>query len=127
MATASSVSKTILPEAFTGPNDIESYSTHFELLAELQNWKRTARKTEFFFALFRLLPYPSKGFKRLLTVPSQRLLNLLSYDETVKVFQIHYIEKPVVFRGRLERRAQQAGGKLTDLLGELQHLTNLRT
>ena len=38
---ASSVSKVFLPEAFMGPNEFESYLTHFELLAELQNWKRT--------------------------------------------------------------------------------------
>ena len=31
----------LLPEAFTGSNDLESYVTHFELLAELQKRKRT--------------------------------------------------------------------------------------
>ena len=41
MATASSVSKILLPEAFTGSNYFENYITLFELLAELQNWKRT--------------------------------------------------------------------------------------
>ena len=31
----------LLPEAFTGSNDLESYVTHFELLAVLQKCKRT--------------------------------------------------------------------------------------
>ena len=39
MATGSN-SRILLLEAFTGPNDLESYVTHFELLAELQKWKR---------------------------------------------------------------------------------------
>ena len=34
----------LLPEAFTGSNDLESYVTHFELLAELQKWRRTELK-----------------------------------------------------------------------------------
>ena len=38
MMAAGSVSKMLLPEAFTGFNDFESYLTHFELLAELQKW-----------------------------------------------------------------------------------------
>ena len=37
MAVVSSVSKELLPEAFTGSNDFESYLTHVELLADLQN------------------------------------------------------------------------------------------
>ena len=39
--TTGSVSKMLLPEAFTGSNDFESYLTHFGLLAEPQKWKRT--------------------------------------------------------------------------------------
>ena len=39
MATGST-SRLLLPEAFTGSNDLESYVTHFELLAELQKWRR---------------------------------------------------------------------------------------
>ena len=35
MATGST-SRMLLPEAFTGSNYLESYVTHFELLAELQ-------------------------------------------------------------------------------------------
>ena len=31
----------LLYEAFTSSNDLEGYLTHFELLAELQKWKRT--------------------------------------------------------------------------------------
>ena len=34
-------SRMLLPEAFTGSNNLESYVTHFELLAELQKWRRT--------------------------------------------------------------------------------------
>ena len=45
-----------------------------------------------------------------------------SYDETVKAFRQHYNEKPIVFRGRLARRVQQPGEKLTDLFGDLQTL-----
>ena len=33
-------SKTLLPEPFPGPNDFESYVTHFELLSQLQKWQR---------------------------------------------------------------------------------------
>ena len=36
-----STSRMLLPEAFTGSNGLEGYVTLFELLAELQNWKRT--------------------------------------------------------------------------------------
>ena len=39
--TTGSTSRMLLPEAFTGSNDSESYMTHFELLAELQKWRRT--------------------------------------------------------------------------------------
>ena len=31
----------LLPEAFTGSNDLESYVTNIELLEELKKWKRT--------------------------------------------------------------------------------------
>ena len=47
-----------------------------------------------------------------------------SYDETVKAFQNHYSEKLVVFRGRLLRRFQHQGEKLTDFLGDLKHLAH---
>ena len=40
MATGSN-SRMLLPETFPGSNDLETYVTHFELLAELQKWKRT--------------------------------------------------------------------------------------
>ena len=45
-----------------------------------------------------------------------------SYDETVKTFRQHYNEKPVIFRGRLARRFQQPGEKITDFLSDLQIL-----
>ena len=40
----------------------------------------------------------------------------------LKAFRRHYNEKPVVFRGRLVRRVQQPGEKLTDFLGDFQTL-----
>ena len=88
MATASSVSKILLPEAFTGSNDFENYLTHFELLAELQNWKRTVRgiKTDerpHYFAL--RLQKSAIEFYRTLSEATRN-----SYDETVKAFQRHY-------------------------------------
>ena len=43
-----------------------------------------------------------------------------SYDETVKAYRQHYNQKPVVFRGRLTRRVQHPGEKLTDFLDVLQ-------
>ena len=46
MALACSVSNMLLAGAFTLNNDFESYLTQFELLAELQNWKRTLGGTE---------------------------------------------------------------------------------
>ena len=48
--------------------------------------------------------------------------NRKSYNETLKAFRQHYNEKTVVFRGRLARRVQKPGEKLTDFLGELQTL-----
>ena len=40
MATGST-SRMLIPEAFTGSNDSESYVTHFELIAELPKGKRS--------------------------------------------------------------------------------------
>ena len=48
--------------------------------------------------------------------------NRKSFNETVKAFRQHYNEKFVVFRGRLARKVQQPGEKLTNFLGELQIL-----
>ena len=45
-----------------------------------------------------------------------------NYDDFVKVFREHNSEKPAIFRGRLARRVQQPGEKLTDLLGDLKEL-----
>ena len=39
--TTGSTSRMLLPEALTSSNDFESYVTHFELIAELQKWKKT--------------------------------------------------------------------------------------
>ena len=125
---AGSVSKMLLPEAFTGSNDFESYLTHFELLAELQIWKRTepasssgaAREIDerpHYFAL--RLQKSAIEFHR--TLP-QNVRG--SYDETVKAFRNHYSEKPIVFRGRLARRVQHPGEKLTDFLGDLKHVAH---
>ena len=122
MATGST-SRMLLLEAFTGSNDLESYMTHFELLAELQKWKRTegdpAREVDerpHYFAL--RLQKSAIEFCR--TLPHSTREN---YDECVKAFQEHYGKKPVVFRGRLARHVQQPGEKLTDFLGDLKQLT----
>ena len=117
-------SKTLLPEPFTGSNDFESYITHFELLSQLQKWQRketvNGAETEIaerrhYFAL--RLQKSAIDFYRTLSEDTRK-----SYDETVKAFRQHYNEKPVVFRGRLARRVQQRGDKLTDFLGDLQTL-----
>ena len=42
MATGST-SRVLLLEAVTFSNDLESYATHFVLLAEIQHWKRTEK------------------------------------------------------------------------------------
>ncbi len=110
----------LLPEPFTGSNDLEAYITHLELLATLQKRKRTEKQQEVaerphYFA-FRL----QKGavdYNKTLPEATQR-----NYDELVKSSQTHYIEKPQVFRGRLAKRVQQRGEKLTGSLGELQKL-----
>ena len=118
MATGST-SRMLLPEAFTGSNDLESYVTHFQLLAELQKGRRTegdpAREVDerpHYFAL-RLQKSAIEFYR---TLPQATREN---YDECVKAFREHYSEKPVVFRGRLARRVQQPGEKLTDFLGDL--------
>ena len=68
---ASATSKFLLPEPFTGSNDLESYITHFELLAHLQKWKpMEGTGTDF----YRTLPEATRK----------------SYDETVKAFRKHY-------------------------------------
>ena len=87
----------LLPAAFTGSKDLENYVMHFELLAELQKWKKTegdpASKVDeqpHYFALrlqksaielYRTLPQATREY----------------YDECVKTFREHYSEKPVVF------------------------------
>ena len=115
-------SKRLLPEPFTVSNDFEIYITHFELLSQPQKWQRketgNGAETEIderphHFALrFQKLAI---DFYRTLSEDTRK-----SYDETVKSFRQHYNEKPVVFRGRLARRVQQPGEKLTDFLGDLQ-------
>ena len=117
-------SKTLLPEQFTGSNDFESYVTHFELLSQLQKWQRketvNGAETEIderpnYFAL--RLRKSAIDFYRTFSEDTRK-----NYDETIKVFRQYYNEKPVVFRGRLARRVQQPGEKLTDFLGDLQIL-----
>ena len=85
MATGST-SRMLLPEAFTGSNDLESYVTHFELLAELQKWKRTeadpAREVNERPQCFALrLQKPATEFYR--TLPQATREN---YDDCVKAF-----------------------------------------
>ena len=121
---ATGTSKMLLPEPFTGSNDIDSYITHFELLANLQNWVRTETREgkdvqtddlPHYFA-FRLQK-SAIDFYRTLTDAQKA-----SYDELKKAFGTHCTEKPVVFRGRLARRTQSPGENLTDFLGNLQGL-----
>ena len=121
---ATGTSKTLLPELFTGSNDIESCLIHFELLANLRNWVRTETcegndvqidDRPHYFAL--RLQKSAIDFNRTLTDSHKA-----SYDELLKAFRTHYTEKPVVFPGRLARRTQSPGEKLTDFLGKLQGL-----
>ena len=104
---ASSVSKILMPGAFIGPNDFESYLTYFELLAKQQNWKRTVRSH--YFAL-RLQKSAIEFYQTL----SEATRN--SYAETVTAFQWQHSEKLVVFRRRQARRVQQSKEKLTNFL-----------
>ena len=85
MATGST-SEMLLPEALTGLNELESYVTHFELLAELQKLKTTEGhpahqidERPHYFAL--RLQKSAIEFHR--TSPQATREN---YDETVKVF-----------------------------------------
>ena len=117
-----STSRMLLPEAFSRSNGLESYMTHFELLAGLQKWKRTegdwAREVDerpHYFAL--RLQKSAIEFHR--TLPRARRED---YAKCVKAFLKHYSEKPVVFRGQLVCRVQQPGGKMTDFLGDLKQL-----
>ena len=121
---ATGTSKMLLPEPFTGSNDIESYITHFELLANLQNWRRTVTREgnevevddrPHYFAL--RLQKSAIDFYRTLTDEQKG-----NYENLKQAFRTHYTEKPVVFRGRLARRVQHPGEKLTDFLGDLQCL-----
>ena len=118
---ATGTSKMLLPEPFTGSNDIESYITHFELLANLQNWVTTETREgndvqiddrPHSFAL--RLQKSAINFYRTLTDAQKA-----SYDELKKAFRTHYIEKPVVFRGGL-RGGRKARGR--NFLGDLQGL-----
>ena len=76
----------LLPEAFTGSNDLESYVTHFELLAELQKWKRTeggpAREVDErpHYSAIRLQKSAIEFYRNL---PQSTREN---YDDCVKVF-----------------------------------------
>ena len=115
-------SKTLLSEPFTGSNEFENYITHFELLSQLQKCQRketvNGAETEIderpqFFAL--RLQKSAIDFYCTLSEDTRK-----SYDETINAFRQHYNEKPVVFRGRLARRVQQPGEKLTDFLGDVQ-------
>ena len=121
---ATGTSKMLLPEPFTGSNDIESFIPHFELLANLRNCVRTKTREgndvqiddrPHYFAL--RLQKSAIDYYRTLS-DTQRA----SYDELKKAFRTQYTEKLVVFRGRLARRTQSPGEKLTGFLGDLQGL-----
>ena len=116
-------SKTLLPEPFTRSNEFERYTTHFELLSQLQKWQRketvNGAETEIderphYFALG--LQKSAIDFYRTLLEDTRK-----SYDKNVTAFRRHYDEKPVV-RGSLARRVQQPGEKLTDFLGDFRTL-----
>ena len=101
---------------------MESYLTHFELLTELQKWKRNegdpAREVNerpHYFALG--LQKSALEFYRTLSQATRG-----NYDECVQPFREHYSEKPVVFRGRLACLVQPPGEKLTDFLEDLKQL-----
>ena len=102
-----------LPEPFTDSNDFESYYTHFELLSQLRKWQRKESvdggrtekdKRPHYFAL--RLQKLAIDFYRPLSEDTRK-----SHGVTVKVFRQHYIEKLVVFRGRLAGRVQKPGEK----------------
>ena len=85
MATGS-ISRMLLPKPFTGSNDLESYVTYFELLAELQKWRRTegdpaceVDERPHYFAL-RLQKSAIEFYR---TLPQATKEN---YDECVKAF-----------------------------------------
>ena len=44
------------------------------------------------------------------------------YDQTVKLFRQKYNEKSAVFRGKLARRVNQPGEKLTEFRNDMQTL-----
>ena len=95
----------------TASNEVEIYVAHFELLSQIQKWKRNQNlnSTEnendewpnFFCVKATKLAF---DFYRKLLEDTRK-----SYDETVRTFGKHYNEKPIVFRGRLARRVQQPG------------------
>ena len=117
MATGST-SRMLLPEAFTGLNDLESYVTHFELLAELKNGEelKEIRLAKLMNGRITLnLGYKNRPKSSILLY---RKLHEKIIMNALKLFREHYSEKPVVFRGRLARRVQQPGEKLTDFLGD---------
>ena len=97
---------------------------HIELVSQLQKWQRkeTVNGAEpeiderpHYFAV--RLHKSAIYFYRTISEDTRK-----SYDRTVKAFRQHYNENPVVFRGRLARRVQQPGVKLTDFRGDLQTL-----
>ena len=121
MATGST-SRMLLPEPFSITNNLKNYVMHFELLAELQKWKRTegdpAREVDERPHSFALrLQKSVLEFYCILPRATRE-----NYYECVKAFWEHYCEKPVVFRGRLARHVQQPGEKETHFLGDLKQL-----
>ena len=82
-----STSRMLLPEALTGSNDLESYVTHFELLAEIQNWKRAegdpAREVDerpHYFALL-LQKFAIELYRTLLKLQGKIMINALKLFE----------------------------------------------
>ena len=86
-------SKKLLPELFTGSNDIESYITHFELLAHLQRWRRTEMRDKneveiderpHYFAL-RLQKSAIDFNRRLTDVQKVAMMKLCRFSELIRL------------------------------------------
>ena len=113
---ATSTSKTLIPEPFTGSNHIESDITHLELLERLRKWGKSETHdgneveiNEHNFAL-RLVKSASDFYCSLTDAQEA------SFDETIQDFRTQCTEKSVDFGGRLARKMQHAEDKLRDIL-----------
>ena len=97
--------KLLLPESVTGLNDIESYTTHFELLPILQNWRRAVTREGNEVEVDYWPHYFAMHLQK-------SAIEIANYGNLTQAFRTHNAEKPVVFRGRLSRRVQHPGKTL---------------